>query len=141
MLMIFLQSVDDINHGVHLVGSVKERLLSDGFHLTKFVANDQTLLKYIPVDDKCIHDTNVQLSDSKTLGIMWNIDSDCFYFDVNIVKKDVLTKRCTLSFVASIFDPLGLVSPTVLMGNVIFQETTLMKLSWDEPVPDALVVR
>ena len=137
----FLQSVDDINHGVHLVGSVKERLLSDGFHLTKFVANDQTLLKYVPVDDKCIHDTIVQLSDSKTLGIMWNIDSDCFYFDVNIVKKNVLTKRCILSFVASIFDPLGLVSPIVLMGKVIFQETTLMKLSWDEPVPDALVVR
>ena len=61
----FLQSVDDISHGVHLVGSVKERLLSDGFHLTKFIAKDQTLLKYVPVDDKCIHDTIVQLYESK----------------------------------------------------------------------------
>ena len=70
------------------------------------------------------------------------LKKDCFSFDVYIVKKNVLlTMRCILSFVASIFDPLGLVSPIVLMGKVIFQETTLMKLSWDEPVPDALVVR
>ena len=98
------------------------------------------MLEEVSLDDKCIDDIIVKLSDSKTLGVMWNIDPDCFYFDVNIVKKDGLTKRCILSFVSSIFDTLGPVPPIVLMGKVIFHETTLLKLSWDELVPDALVV-
>ena len=80
----------------------------------------KTLLHDIPVNDKCIDDTIVQLSNCNTLGVMWTIDSDCLYFYVNIVKKDVLTKRCILRFVASIFDPLDLVSPIVLIGKVIF---------------------
>ena len=55
-----------------------------------------------------------------------------FYFDVNIKKQDVVTRRHILGFVASIFDPLGFVSPIIVAGKYRFQETTVLKLAWDD---------
>jgi len=43
-----------------------------------------------------------------------------------------------LSTVASIFDPLGFVSPFILVGKIIFQRMCQEKLSWDEPLPEDL---
>ena len=43
-----------------------------------------------------------------------------------------------LSIVASIFDPLGLISPILITGKVLFQDATRLKLSWDDRVPTDL---
>ena len=53
----------------------------------------------------------------------------------------VVTRRSILSFVCSIFDPLGLISSIILCGKVIFQLTTRLKLAWDTPVPDPIHVK
>lgn len=136
-----LLSVDDVQYGIHLISSVKETLHSSGFNLTKFTANDAALLCNISDVDKgsMLEDKVIQLADSKTLGVMWNVNQDCFYFHVNIVQVDTVTRRHILSSIASIFDPLGLVSPIIIAGKVIFQETTMLKLDWDEPVPEYIV--
>ena len=63
-----------------------------------------------------------------------------FYFDVNIKKYDVLTRRHIFSFTSSIFDPLSLISPILVTGKCIFQKTTMLKLAWDKQISDDLCV-
>ena len=43
-----------------------------------------------------------------------------------------------LKIVASMYDPLGLVSPCIIPGRMLFQEATRLKLEWDEEMPDHL---
>ena len=136
-----LVALDGDNHGALLISSVKGILQDNGFHLTKFVANDNSLLRNIEHVDICTDSDDLQLSDSKTLVVMWNVNSDYFYFKVNLVKHDVLSRRIMLSIIASIFDPLGLISPILVAGKVIFQQATMLKLSWDCPLPSDVCIK
>ena len=137
----YLQSVDSLDIGVRLVTSVKEMLQANRFHLTKFCSNNPDLLCEIPPVDCMFNsaDSSIQLSESKVLGVRWNLQTDYFSFDVNIPVSSVISRRTILSLLASIFDPLGLISPIIVEGKVIFQKTTMLKLSWDDAIPAELV--
>ena len=43
-----------------------------------------------------------------------------------------------LSTTASLFDPLGFLSPVLLIPKIIMQQLCRLKLDWDEPTPDDL---
>ena len=43
-----------------------------------------------------------------------------------------------LSSLASVFDPLGLITPLHLPGKILFQQATSLKLSWESKLPDDL---
>ena len=73
----------------------------------------------------------------QTLGICWAIKSDCFLFDTNL-KTNPDTRRGILSTIASIYDPLGFISPIVLKGKNILQEMCRRKKGWDEPLCEDL---
>ena len=52
-----------------------------------------------------------------------------------------MTRRSILSLTSSLYDPLGLISPIVIQGRMLFQESTRLKLDWDVEVPDHLRVQ
>ena len=56
-------------------------------------------------------------------------------------KRFTYTRRKILSTVASVFDPMGLVSPFVLLGKQILQEACAAGLDWDDELPDLLKQR
>ena len=43
-----------------------------------------------------------------------------------------------LSFIARLFDPLGLVTPFVMSIKCLFQELWKLGIAWDEEIPDSL---
>ena len=47
----------------------------------------------------------------------------------------MLTKRNILSTLTSIHDPLGFVSPCLLLGEIIFRNLCDLKVSWDKEIP------
>ena len=47
-----------------------------------------------------------------------------------------ITKRALLSLVASVFDPVGWLSPFVLRGKLLVQRIWAKELRWDDDVPD-----
>ena len=69
----------------------------------------------------------------RTLGIQWNVDKDCFEFNVQLKQKEE-TRRDILSMMSSVFDPLGFLSPYILLAKLILQELCCGGIGWDECV-------
>jgi Pao retrotransposon peptidase len=74
---------------------------------------------------------------AKTLGIHWDPVSDEFCFKVNY-KAEKLIKRHIVSTVARIFDPIGWLQPTILLGKCFMKKLSADSLGWDSEVPKEL---
>lgn len=134
--LISVASPEDV---MRVVQGTKSVLKEGGFNLTKFVINDQELLSRVPPDDRAKEVKELCIeANSKALGVKWCVTQDHFYFDVDFVNQIKVTRRSILSIVSSTFDPLGLLSPIIVVGRLLFQEATRLKLGWDEIVPDQL---
>ena len=45
------------------------------------------------------------------------------------------TKRGILSTLATLFDPLGVISPILVTAKVLLQDLCIKKIGWDDPIP------
>ena len=52
--------------------------------------------------------------------------------------EKLITKRNVLSYIASIYDPLGLISASHIIGKVVYRELCDKKLPWDTEIPQIL---
>ncbi|GFW00347.1 integrase catalytic domain-containing protein [Trichonephila clavipes] len=72
----------------------------------------------------------------KTLGILWHLASDVFYFKITPLSfESTLTKRTLLSTIAKTFDPLEWLSPITIQSKTFMQRLWKQQLQWDERVP------
>lgn len=72
---------------------------------------------------------------SKLHELPWNKVQDTLSI-VFPAETAELTKREVLANLAKVYDPLGLVSPVMLEGKLIYIEICNQKLAWDAPLPD-----
>ena len=96
-----------------------------GFHLTKSVSNDRKFLKSIPQDDLSANCQSVNLKLNKiplerALGILWNLGNNTIKVKA-VIKSFPSSKRGLLSFISSVFDPLGLLTPSMREAKLILQ--------------------
>ena len=73
---------------------------------------------------------------TKFFGVNWALYSDELVFNVRDLIDEYnnitsITKRVILKFVASIFDPIGVLSPAVICVKVHFQKLCILKMDWD----------
>jgi len=69
---------------------------------------------------------------NKILGIGYSFDSDKFFIRIKPKHgKEVGTRRQMLSLVASVYDPLGFVSPFIFKGRETLQKSIMEELTWD----------
>ncbi|KAH0999264.1 hypothetical protein HUJ04_005286 [Dendroctonus ponderosae] len=119
-------------------------LSTAGFKLRKWLSNATELMSQFEVD-KDPFSSILPLGESqqsKTLGIFWDAVQDSIHYSIKIVQSpSKITKRVILSIIAQIFDPLGLLSPVVLVAKLILQSLWQEKLSWDESIPQYLADR
>lgn len=73
----------------------------------------------------------------RVYGVEWSIKSDTFKFRVQI-KERPLTRRGMLSTIASIYDPLGMLSPVILTSKRIMRDLCRSEIGWDDHVPDSI---
>ncbi|XP_066592940.1 uncharacterized protein [Prorops nasuta] len=148
---ILLQSiyVDDILFRANNLADLRDiqsqlvQLLDKGkFELSKWAFNSaSTALQDIPNDSS---NANLNFNSenfnetSKVLGISWNTSSDSFQFIISPSSITKLTKRMLLSENAKIYDPLGWISPFTIVLKQIMQSTWLLKLNWDDEVPEPI---
>ena len=142
-----------VNHAFHIYTVAKQTMEQAGFNLRKWHSNSQELLTMIQA--KCQHkdennscsqqpipqvsSTFVAIDDTgqfKLLGIVWDSNHDTFNPSELAEQVDKLpaSRRSLLRITASIFDPLGVLSPFVMRLKILFQLMCCEGLEWDQPL-------
>ena len=93
-----LKSLESVDDAIQVIDCTRELLHKGGFHLTKFAANDSELLLNVPLQERAkeVRDLSSDFK-GRALGIAWDIQSDEFYFTVNIADFEVITRKSMLS--------------------------------------------
>ena len=75
----------------------------------------------------------------KILGHLWDKRKDTLELQIKKVDEDKpVTKRTILSQLGSIYDPLGLISPTMVQGQQIYREICDENKGWNSEMSPAL---
>ena len=125
-------AVNSLEEGKRFYTFLTDSMSCAGLSLQKWYSNSNELRRFM----KCDGGENKM---RKVLGIPWYDDQ--FIFDFRSVVGDVnppLTKRNVLSVGSKFYDPLGLISPVVLIAKLFFQKLCLDELMWDDPLPEGL---
>ncbi|XP_037942883.1 uncharacterized protein LOC119675749 [Teleopsis dalmanni] len=120
------------------INTIFKCLSSAEFKLWKWMSNNQSILKNLPIDVEnkilCIEEDN----SIKTLGLKWNPKKDEFQFTINILSNEKITKRMVLSIYAKIFDPLGWLTPITIIAKLFIQKLWQLKYDWDENLDEQI---
>jgi len=133
-----LKSVPTEEDAIRLAKQLIRLTREGGYNLTKFMSNNRKVLVSIPKEQRANPDVNLDLDElpvERALGLRWNPEDDCLFFNTVNIKKPQ-TKRGILSVVSSPFDPLGFLSPFVLLAKIIIQDLWRLKCDWDETVKE-----
>ncbi|XP_071043029.1 uncharacterized protein [Parasteatoda tepidariorum] len=84
-------------------------------------------------------------SKTQVLGVHWDTEEDSFHQNIkehdHDLFKEPITKRLLLKTISKIFDPLGIFSPSTVIGKILFQDTWLCGIEWDELLPPSIASR
>ncbi|XP_055623489.1 uncharacterized protein LOC129766915 [Toxorhynchites rutilus septentrionalis] len=129
-----------------------EALLSKGaFELRKWASNEPAVLENVPPENRAFKASVDFERDQciKTLGLHWEPTTDQLRYKIQLpsTEDSPLTKRIALSYIARLFDLLGLVGPVVTTAKIFMQTLWTLKdndgrtWSWDAELPPNLKER
>ncbi|KAL7075765.1 hypothetical protein ACQ4LE_004969 [Meloidogyne hapla] len=126
-------SAQEIQEAQKKVIAVNSLFLKANLELQEFASNSKEALDPIPESKR------LQGPNQKILGLCWNTDSDLLKITIHpFPATQILTKRTILAFIASHFDPLGLITPLLLPLKIFMQKLWENKFKWDDPLPTDL---
>ena len=100
-----------------------------GFNLTKWVSNVKEVIERIPESEKApsikVQCWNVE----RALGVIWDTKPNCFVYQVE--KETADTQRKFSNLIASLFDPIGFLSPFLLRAIFYLQQVWQFGIGWD----------
>lgn len=136
--------VDDLLTGtIQEASEIKEQitklLKEGGFVLTKWSSNHPSLQDEKNSDGKSLNLIVDYISEIRALGMIWDYNCDVFKFTSigQLPPLEKPTKRSILSRIALIFDPLGLLGPSVMIAKLM-QELWRSSVDWDESISNEL---
>lgn len=122
---------------IQLVSELQKVLEKGKFPLRKWISNDELVLQSINDSIKAFENIwDIPSQDScKALGLRWHPGADVFGYKVQVdLDKVPVTKRSIMSIIASLYDPLGLLAPTVVKAKILLQSIWRLGINWDEVV-------
>ena len=135
--------VDNVITGVNtleeakvLYTETKSLFLTASMNTREWASNSKEFMEFLPQQDKADKPEN-----TKVLGINWNLISDELSVPSpsNSIFEHASTKRGVLKVIASIFDPLGYFSPTILNAKLFMKELWVKEYQWDTKLDDKLL--
>ncbi|XP_058816988.1 uncharacterized protein LOC131680284 [Topomyia yanbarensis] len=130
-----LSGTDSSEKAIDCINQIQGLLRCGGFPVHKWCCNDPTVLQHIP---DCDREKLVYLDPSsddgviKALGIIWSPGEDEFRFQAIQYTEQNITKRRVLSEIGKLFDPLGLLSPVIVIAKLLMQQLWAAGVSWDD---------
>ncbi|GFX35373.1 uncharacterized protein TNCV_101801 [Trichonephila clavipes] len=125
-----LCGAETLEEAIVLRQQLKGILNSAGIELHKLCANHEKLSP-----DPEQNYNFATLTETKTLGVSWKPNLDCFLIKVNVCLDSSYTKRDVLSTIAKIFDPVGLMAPVISKAKIFLQRLWRSKLEWNDLLP------
>ncbi|XP_057671162.1 uncharacterized protein LOC130902897 [Diorhabda carinulata] len=120
-----------------LCKDIYDVLSSANFILRKWISNIFQVV--CGFKDNNISNAILDIGDKescKTLGIQWDNKNDILKYTIKqFTHRNTITKRHILSIIAQIYDPLGLLSPSIVIAKLIIQKLWSLHIRWDEPIP------
>ena len=107
-------------------------VLHRGFNLTQFLSNRPAALDNLLEEDKA------EMKVQRILGHTWDPKTDKLMFAKlkRLYTGQQMTQRNVLSMAASLFDPVGLISPFAIRIRCILQKIFKEGRNWDQPVSE-----
>jgi hypothetical protein len=109
-----------------------------GFHIRKWISSRPDVIEDMPENDRAseIDLQKNQLPSTKTLGAT---KDDTFFFVYSSPSSQFkFTKRNVLKKTATVFDPLGFISPFIIRAKLLIQQAWLETIAWDDELPSSL---
>ncbi|XP_071948930.1 uncharacterized protein [Antedon mediterranea] len=135
-----LKSVDSEETAIELAKGLKNLLTRGGFNLTKWVSNSNQLVSTLTDSGQNASTSLFGGEQQRALGVHWFVKQDALGYVIS-PKKQPSTRRGILSVVASVYDPLGLITPFILKAKLLLRELCLIGCKWDEPIPVELQIK
>lgn len=134
-----LTSVSTEEEAIDLLRRTQKMLAASNLKLHKIASNSSKVMTAFAPEDlaKDLKDLDLgadPLPLQRSLGLIWNLESDSFGFQVSHEEKP-FTKRGILSTVQSLYDPLGFVAPITVQGKALVRELSSKEYDWDDPLP------
>ena len=131
----FTGGENDFEKVLDLYKKLKIRFLEGLFHLRKWRTNHQKLRKLICGGEQ-------SLGHSKSLGVIWDEQTDNFIFDFAEICKFSkglnVTKGNVLKILAMFYDPIGVLQPIMINFKILFQQICRAKIQWAEEITSDL---
>ena len=108
------------------------------FNLIKWISNCAEIMEKINSYEE---QENCLSKFHKVLGVLWNFEIDELFFDLkNVVSESqISTKREFSKALSSVYDPLGIIYPTVITLKILFQKICMMKTNRDDVLPETKI--
>lgn len=134
----WLQTCNDLNEGTRLINLMIQTMKKHKFQMHKFASNSKKLLSTIgtisDTDDIVAFFPNDVVG---TLGLRWKTSSDTFNYVIkNTSEPKTYTERIILSALASIYDPIGWLSPILVPFRWLYQEICATHCDWDSEIEE-----
>ena len=142
-------SADSVEEALQKITDMVQVQKRGGFHIRNWTCSSPLVLSKLPMDLKANSFKQLQpdslLPVERVLGLWWGSQTDRFTFRLNDNKLKLIndgnkawTKRDVLKLMASIFDPLGMLSHFIIKARITFQHAWRTSVEWDEPLTDAI---
>ena len=132
----WLSGCDDESEACGMLKGAHEIMAKAGMSLAKWSSNSEQVSEMLQRD---FQDKTVNAEAVKVLGMQWVPSKDCFMFEGMAVSGDIcITKRIVLSLISRLFDPLGFLTPFIMMAKCLFQQVWRLGLHWDAILPEEL---
>ncbi|XP_062713737.1 uncharacterized protein LOC115269020 [Aedes albopictus] len=138
-----LSGADSVEEAIEAQRQLQQLLQQGGFPIHKWCSNSEEFLEHIPEEDR---EKKLPMEERgvneaiKVLGLLWDPGADTLFI-ANHPKPSAeadqqVTKRTMYSEIAKFFDPLGLVSPVIVLAKLLAQRLWQLKTGWDDPVDE-----
>ncbi|XP_036319927.1 uncharacterized protein LOC118734312 [Rhagoletis pomonella] len=145
----FVDSFESEEQAVSVAKQVSKIHEAAGFQMRGYISNSLAVMEELggvaeASNTRSSYFDAKNPSTEKVLGMFWSPQDDSFRYKLSFprLETEVIsgsrppTKREVLSYVMSIFDPLGFLSHLVVGAKLIMREVWRRKTTWDEPLHD-----
>ncbi|XP_054706598.1 uncharacterized protein LOC129216408 [Uloborus diversus] len=133
--------VEKLKHSFY-VDNVLSSLESEA-ELQNFIEESRNIMAQAKFNLRCWQYSNDKNPEVETnlLGLIWNRKTDTIKLSLTWIEDqhfDKITKRVILAVTHKVFDPVGFVSPVLLLPKLMLQDLWKSGISWDAEVDESM---